>query len=125
MGEREEAPARAGVASAEGMLTTHVVPRQINYFYVSAEEIDSYSTWGWLFTVCLTICGIASSGALTCWFATMEEGLPPTYLAKLTTAELLLWAAAVVFLLGAGGFFYLQRKTKQRFFSQQEIPQLD
>ncbi len=125
MGEREAASARAGVASAEGTLTTHVFPRQINYFYVSAEEIDSYSTWGWLFTVCLTVCGIASSGALTCWLATMEEGLPAIYLAKLTTAGGLLSAVAVVFLLGAVGFFYLQRKTKQRFFSQQEIPQLD
>ena len=124
MGEREEAPAQADVASAEGRLTAHVIPRQLNYYYVSAEEIDSYSNWGWLFTVCLTICGFASSGALTCWLATMEEELPAIYLAKLTTAGGLLSAVAVVFLLGAVRFFCFQRKTKQQFFSQQETPQL-
>jgi|SRR5882762_5603474 len=109
-------PPNAFPNAPQGLITSEVFPRQVSYCCLTQEELDSYVSWGFFLNACLTLLGMTSSGALTCYLATLQGGLPVLYLAKLQIAQYMLDGISLIFLAGSICFGTLQYKSKKRMF---------
>jgi len=111
-----EMPPSAFPTTSEGLITSRIFPRQVSFCCLTQEELDSYVVWGLFLNGCLTLLGVAFSSALTCKLATLQEGLPVLYLAKLQIAQYMLTGISLIFLASSICFGILQYKSKNRMF---------
>ena len=110
--ERLDGRDRGDMKRALRGLKTRVRTRSVDYFYISAGELDSYTNNGFWFTIFLALSSIAGGATVTCWVGAMTPNLPPVLAAEASTAKWLLAVFSIICLLVAVRFGLLQHKIK-------------